>query len=87
MAGKLMEYSKFIYPFQKYIIIENSTISLTLKGRPTSLSANVVYDREDLVFLSTRVLKRFYNFLFNFLKLPFKYYCLWQKEEWKKKRK
>ena len=29
----------------------------TLKGGPTSLSANVVYDKEDLAFLSTRVLK------------------------------
>ena len=49
-----MEYSKFIYPFQEYIIIEYSTISLTLKGRPPLPSASGVSDKFSILFFSLR---------------------------------
>ena len=58
-----------------------------LKGRPTSPLADVVYDKWDLIFFSLwGSLEEIYNFLFNFLKSPFKYYCLRQEKEWKKKK-
>ena len=50
-GSNIMENTKFIYSFQEYIIVENSTISLSLKGRPPLPSASGVSGKGDDISL------------------------------------